>query len=249
MPPASRGDLVVDLIPFLAVSDAVQASWAADALKIIGPAAVRPMIDFMGQDENGANYAVMALAKMRSTAVPALAEILRGSDADARYHALLALREMGQGDAAGAVREVAACLTDPDETTRQLAAATLGYMYGAAAPAVNDMIRALRDEKPAVRDEVTAAFGKMGAVANPAVPHLVGGLSDSLRPLSPEFVRGTLDAIGTPPALSALQSLGVDQPNTEKYETRHSNSWENTRQRPENRFKTRQTTRRRATGY
>src|SRR5688572_3525674 len=72
MPRSERALLVPELVSGLGAADAVEASWASDALKVIGPDAVPAMVDFMGSSESGTNFAVMALASMQSTAVPAL---------------------------------------------------------------------------------------------------------------------------------------------------------------------------------
>jgi len=169
---------------------------------------------------------------------------LADADIDIRYQALLALKLMGGSEAAGCAMPVGQMLNNESEPQmRQTAAMSLGAMWSYASPALPQLIQSLQDESEVVRNESVATLGRLGKAADSAVPHLINGLDNAARPLSEEFVRGSLQQIHTESALQALENLGVDQTAGQKYETRHPNASQQTRQSSQNRFESRRSTR------
>jgi hypothetical protein len=120
---------------------------------------------------------------------------------------LAAIRAAGdfRADAAPAVGELAAALSDADANVREAAAAALSQIGPPAETAVPALAKALSDSNPRVRDLAAIALGSMGAKAARAIPELVKALNDSV-----DYVRApAADALGAigPGAQAAVKPL------------------------------------------
>jgi len=119
-----------------------------------------------------------------------------------------ALRSVGafRGDAAIAIPDVTAALSDPDAAIRIAAAWAASQMGPAGARASAGLAKALSDPNPQVRSMAAIALRSIGSRAADAVPALIEALKD------PEpFVRApAADALGRigPSAKSAAHALG-----------------------------------------
>ncbi len=108
----------------------------------------------------------------------------------------------------GGVAQLAAALSDPDATTRGLAAMALRDRGAAAKPALAELERALRDPDPNVRLMSSNALGALGKDAAPAVPSLIAACSvpdEQVHVL--RACASALGAIGRPAAVPALPTL------------------------------------------
>ena len=140
---------------------------------------------------------------LAAAAAPAEAPVFRGlplsayrkklkhaTDA-ARPAAVRAIGAFG-GDAAPAVGELAAALSDPSSQVRSAAAWALSQMGRKGDAAVPALAKALSDSDPHVRDLAALALKAMGPSAAPAVPELIAALSDPVA-----YVRAPVaDALG-----------------------------------------------------
>ncbi|HWZ87122.1 MAG TPA: DUF2961 domain-containing protein [Thermoanaerobaculia bacterium] len=108
----------------------------------------------------------------------------------------------------GSVADLAAALSDPDATTRGLAAMALKDRGDAALPALPALEKALKDPDPNVRLMAGNAIGAIGRDAAPAVPALIAACSvqgEQIHVL--RACASALGAIGKPAAVPALPIL------------------------------------------
>ncbi len=108
----------------------------------------------------------------------------------------------------GSVTDLAAALSDPDGTTRGLAAMALKDRGPAALPALPALEKALRDPDPNVRLMAGNAIAAIGKGAAPAVPALMAACSvkdEQIHVL--RACASALGAIGRPAATPALPLL------------------------------------------
>ena len=120
---------------------------------------------------------------------------------------LAAIRAAGYfgADAAPAVGELAAALSDADANVREAAGSGASQIGPPAETAVPALAKALSDSNPRVRDLAAIALGSMGAKAARAIPELVKALNDSV-----DYVRApAADALGAigPGAQAAVKPL------------------------------------------
>lgn len=121
-------------------------------------------------EQHNISYAAQeALAGIGSATVPALSEVLKKGNSDARYLAAKALEEIGV-DAKLAVPTLIELLKDKQKDFRQPAAQVLGKIGSSAVPALT---QALQDKNNAVRLWATYALGEMNSQAKAAVPNLI----------------------------------------------------------------------------
>lgn len=179
---------------------------AARALGHIGPTAADdavPALIKAAGDENAQVHqaAMVAVGKMgpaAESAVPRLAEIVRGEDPRASEYALSAL--VGIGEPAVAV--VIELLKDHTPGRTWAAVQALSRMGPKAAAAVPELMALLkRDTGTNVPEIVIEALGNIGAPAKAAVPDLAKIAADAQSP----FRRQAIDALGQigPAAASA----------------------------------------------
>ena len=108
----------------------------------------------------------------------------------------------------GSVADLAAALSDPDATTRGLAAMALKDKGPAALPALPALEKALKDPDPNVRLMSGNAIAAIGKDAAPAVPALIAACSvkdEQIHVL--RACASALGAIGKPAAVPALPIL------------------------------------------
>ncbi len=108
----------------------------------------------------------------------------------------------------GSVAELAKALSDPDPTTRGLAAMALKEKGAAALPALPALEAALKDSDPNVRLMAGNAIAAIGKGAAPAVPALIAACSvkdEQIHVL--RACASALGAIGRPAATPALPAL------------------------------------------
>ena len=108
----------------------------------------------------------------------------------------------------GSVQDLAKALSDPDATTRGLAAMALKDKGPAALPALPALEKALKDPDPNVRMMAGNAIAAIGKNAAPAVPALIAACSvkdDQIHVL--RACASALGAIGKPAATPALPIL------------------------------------------
>src|SRR5690348_2359595 len=75
----SKRRLIPELVPSLANNDALVATWASEALVMIGADAAPAVFDFLKTNRNEANYARTTLVHMVWSAVPTLTSALQDS--------------------------------------------------------------------------------------------------------------------------------------------------------------------------
>jgi hypothetical protein len=108
----------------------------------------------------------------------------------------------------GSVADLAKALTDPDATTRGLAAMALKDRGTAALPALGPLEKALKDPDPNVRLMAGNAIAAIGKDAAPAVPALIAACSVKDEQIHVLRACATaLGAIGKPGATPALPIL------------------------------------------
>jgi len=177
------------LIQALEDSEPVVRQAACGALGRIGPqaeAAVPKLIRLFGDkfpdDGPGrfptSDYAVSALGGIGAPAVPALVNILQGSDVDMRICAAEALRRMGP-EAQDAVPSLEKLLGDKDRDVCWIAARALGGIGPAAKGAVPALLEAFEHKDNGTRRVVAEALGELGPSARKAVSVLEKALRDN----------------------------------------------------------------------
>ena len=102
---------------------------------------------------------------------------LKSAPADARAEWLRAIGWFG-ADAAAAVRDVTAALSDSNPEVRAAAAWALSQIGPKAATAVPALRKTLKDEAVRVREYTTLALREVGTAAQPAIPDLCAALKD-----------------------------------------------------------------------
>lgn len=153
------------------------------------PASVPALIeDLKSADREKSGKANLALIGLGEPAVPALLELLAGSDPRLRSLALSTLWGMG-ARAQSAVPALVAALEDPDVEIRIGAAMALDNMGPAAQPAVPALIRALSDGESRVRQAAVKALGNVGPGAKDAVPVLSRAVKRGPWPEAEETLR------------------------------------------------------------
>jgi HEAT repeat protein len=135
---------------------------------------------------------------------------LAGGDAASRADALGALAALGPLAAPWA-REIAACLSDPDEDVRWSAAEALGRLGTAAAPHADALLARLEDPAEGVRRAAARAAGQVGeAAARPLAARILRG-DDPARDLARRAF-AALGVAGAPAAPDLAGGLASDDP-------------------------------------
>lgn len=179
---------------------------AADALRLIEPdpkdvldALVKALRD--DRDADVCRGAAIALGKLGKPALKPLVEMLGDKNADLRYNATIALREMG-GDAEPAVKPLILALRDKDEDVRASAAVALGAV---GEPAVGVLIESLGEKDAGIRRGAAIGLGQVGPKAKKAVPALIKAAQDDDAGARGEAIRA-LGMIGDKDAVKPLMS-------------------------------------------
>ncbi|HXF86434.1 MAG TPA: HEAT repeat domain-containing protein [Anaerolineales bacterium] len=128
-------------------------------------------------NETRAEAAVSQLIQFGEEAIPALLELSRSADVDARWWAVRVLAQMPH--ASQRTERLILFLSDPAPEVRQCAA--LGLGLGADESAIPPLIRALSDEDTMVCSLAANALVKIGSAAVPSLIETVKGGAPSAR--------------------------------------------------------------------
>ena len=146
---------------------------ALGALRRIGPASARLLIDYLGDpEEHVRGSLVSALSDYRLDATPVLAAGLRHPNPRVREGVIQAIARSTSQTAA--VRsDLLARLGDPDATVRLAAAITLANDPKTAGPAVPVLTEAAFSRNPQVRSRSLDVLAILKTTARPAVPDML----------------------------------------------------------------------------
>ncbi len=143
--------------------------------------------DLQGADPQKKGHANLEIIRIGEPAVPALVDMLRGSDARLRTLAATTLWGMGaKGRAAAPV--LGDALSDPDPELRTAAAMALENMGPPAGEAIPALVKALSDKDNRVRQASVKALGAIGPAATPAIPVLTRALKKGSWPEAEEAI-------------------------------------------------------------
>jgi len=175
-------------------------------------------------DDVRSEEAALAVGGLGDVALPALRDLLAGTDSDRRWWAVRTLAAVGTV----AARELlVAALEDPDPAVRACAAQGLGELR--AEEAVAGLVRRMTDSSPLVSRVAADGLARIGA---PAVPALIAVLQmgevqaragaaralSIIRPpeaIADEYIRALCAALDDPSAIvtyyaeEALEQMGV----------------------------------------
>jgi HEAT repeat protein len=144
--------------------------------------------DLKGPDREKSGRANLALIRVGEPAVPAILELVQGSDPRLRSVALATIWGMGER-AKSAAPVLGETLSDPDPEIRNAAAMALENMGPAAAAAVPALIKALSDGDNRVRQTAVKALGNVGPAAREAVPVISRAVKRGPWPEAEEAIR------------------------------------------------------------
>jgi len=175
-------------------------------------------------DDVRTEEAALAVGGLGDAALPALRDLLAGTDSDRRWWAVRTLAAVGTA----AARELLiAVLEDPDPAVRACAAQGLGELR--AEEAVAGLVRRMADSSPLVSRVAADGLARIGS---PAVPALIAALQAGevlaragaaralsiIRPpeaIADEYIRALYAALDDPSAIvtyyaeEALEQMGV----------------------------------------
>jgi HEAT repeat protein len=143
--------------------------------------------DLQGSDPQKSGRANLELIRIGEPAVPALIDMLRGSDARLRGLAASTLWGMG-GKGRAAAPVLGEALGDPDPNLRTSAAMALENMGPQAGEAIPALVKALSDRDNRVRQAAVKALGAIGPAATPAIPVLTRALKKGSWPEAEEAI-------------------------------------------------------------
>jgi HEAT repeat protein len=152
-----------------------------------------------------------ALGQLGKPALPAVLKALASEDADLRFHAASALREMGPVGLP-AFAQLVERLKDADLDVRMAAASALGQIGDARA--VEPLTALIPAGGPRLRRQAIKALGDLGARSKPAVPLLVTALKDPDRGVR-EAATGALWHVGKPSVTGLIGLLKEKDNDTE----------------------------------
>jgi hypothetical protein len=121
--------------------------------------------------------ATAALARVGTSAVPALIVLLTNSQTEIRINAASEMHLLGT-NASRAIPPLVQCLTDNDNRLREIAAQTLGDLATEPDIVVPALARCLETSNFRVRCRALVALGKFGKEAHPARDQILKALDD-----------------------------------------------------------------------
>lgn len=148
----------------------VRGDWD-EVVKIGAPTIPHLIADLKDPDLEVRKAITTTLVTIGKPAVEPLIKALKAEDAQTRFHAALALGEIGDGHAVDAL---AAAIKDPDATVRDTAVGALSKFKGPQV--IEGMIAALKDEDPLIRSRAARALGDLND--NRAVEPLLEAAKD-----------------------------------------------------------------------
>ena len=195
---SSAARAVKPIIAALQDKEIAVARQAALALGALGQAeAVEPLLQALqARDSLLRRYAITSLGQLGPTAkaaIPNLAEVLRGPQADLRDSAALALLRIGK-ESQPALRKL---LADKEPRVRILALLVLGRLGGSEA--VTDMAARLKDDNDEVRFFAARSLRELGTAARSAQEALQEALEAAKEPELQRELREALAAIRADP--------------------------------------------------
>jgi HEAT repeat protein len=143
--------------------------------------------DLQSGDPQKSGHANLELIRIGEPAVPALIDMLRGSDPRLRGLAASTLWGMG-GKGRAAAPALAETLSDPDPGLRTSSAMALENMGPQAKEAIPALVKALSDPDNRVRQASVKALGAIGPAATPAIPVLTRALKKGSWPEAEEAI-------------------------------------------------------------
>jgi HEAT repeat protein len=143
--------------------------------------------DLQSADPQKSGRANLELIRIGEPAVPALVEMLRGTDPRLRGLAASTLWGMG-GKGRAAAPALGETLADPDPALRTSAAMALENMGPQAGDAIPALVKALSDSDNRVRQASVKALGAIGPAATPAIPVLTRALKKGSWPEAEEAI-------------------------------------------------------------
>jgi HEAT repeat protein len=164
----------------------------------------RLLICFERNDEDLRVKAAETLGKIGKPAVEPLREKLKSRNAKVRFCAAQALAHMGPA-AAGASKELLACLDDKDADVRRKAVFTLGFLVAADDGVFTGLIKALDDKDDGVVEAALESIKKQEAPPKAALEPLTKLANDPKHEVRTEAIK-LLGKVGEP-ALPALKVL------------------------------------------
>src|SRR5262245_2365285 len=170
------------LLPFFATVLAAACSTTEKQPDISGLVA-----DLPSSDPQKSGHANLELIRIGEPAVPALVEMLRGSEPRLRALAGSTLWGMG-GKGRAAAPVLGEALSDPDPNLRTSAAMALENMGPQAKEAIPSLVKALSDSDNRVRQASVKALGAIGPAATPAIPVLTRALKKGSWPEAEEAI-------------------------------------------------------------
>jgi HEAT repeat protein len=159
---AALGPGAKETIPDLtkALTDEESRVHASEALGSMGPDAIPPLVNALGEPSIGARrQAAKALASIGAEAVPALRRALKDKNVNVRQEAAVALGLIGPA-AADAVADLVSLLEDEEKWVRNYAAEALGLIGPKAKQAVK-ALETLKDD-PTCRARAAEALKLIG---------------------------------------------------------------------------------------
>jgi len=160
--------------------------------------------DLLSGDETRAENAVPALIELGDDAIPALMDLTRSSNADARWWAI---RTLAQTPHARTEWLVPFLLSDSAPEVRQCAA--LGLAVKADESAIQPLVTALRDADPLVGNLAMNALIQIGKESVPALIECVKSKSQSARILALRALAEIKDHRAIPVMMQVLDEDSV----------------------------------------
>jgi HEAT repeat protein len=184
---------------------------AAETLRLIDPKPKEVLDALIGAirndlDADVCRSAAIAAGKLGKPALGELVKLLKDDNADIRFHATSALREMG-AQAEPAIKSLLPLLRDKDEEVRASAAIALGAV---GEPAVAVLVESLADKEPEMRRAAATGLAQVGKRAKKAVGPLIKSLKDDDSETRLAVIRA-LGTIGDSEAVKPLTALLSDK--------------------------------------
>ena len=195
--------------------DEVVRQESIEAIALIGPASVAPLIEMLGWKEPvqraSAALALAELGRVAAAAAPALTQLLaKEGDATVRAAALSALPKVSP-EPAKAVPLLIEGVKSDDNAIRHAASNALLLIRPAAKTTVPPLVAMLKDANADHAQRAASLLGRLGAEARDAAPELIA-LAQKQQPPSPPLIEA-LAQLGTaaiPALITAFTGLDPD---------------------------------------